>query len=190
MKLLLLRCPKCSEALKPAADEVVTVCSNCFQATELSAAGLKPLTIQYAKPTKEKAVAQWFPFWVFTGSVNLLNRENQIHYPGVEQEARTMWKNIRRFLVPAWGLGLTDVYDISEELLNKQPSLTAVPRPKNTQLAPVKWAAGDAQKLLDFVVVSAEAERIDFLKTIKFDIHIEKTELWGIPANAQKEFLI
>lgn len=189
MKLLLLRCPKCSEPLKPAGDEVLAVCHNCFEATELSAAGLKPLTIQYAKPT-EKKVTSWLPVWVFSGWVNLLRRENQIHYPGMEEEAKAMWKTVRYFLVPAWGEEFPEVYHISQEWLEEQPTLKAIPRPENIQLAPVKWAAADAQKLLDFVVVSTEAERIDFLKTIQFDIHIEQTALWAIPADANRKFLI
>lgn len=190
MKLLLLRCPKCSEPLKPAGEEVVTVCSNCFEATELSAAGLKPVTIQYAQPSKKQSAASWLPVWVFSGWVNLLHRENQIHYPGMEEEAQTMWKNTHRFFVPAWGVEFPEVYHISQDWLEEQPTLKAIPRPKNAQLAPVKWAAADAQKLLDFVVVSTEAERIDFLKTIQFDIHIEQTALWAIPADANQQFLI
>lgn len=189
MKLLLLRCPKCSEALKPAADEVVAVCGNCFEATELSAAGLQPLTIHYAQPTQEK-VAQWFPVWVFTGWVNLLSRESQSRHKAAEAEAKKTWEGQRRFFVPAWETEFHKVYNLSQEWLQKQPTLTAVSRPKDAQLAPVKWAAGDAQKLLDFVVLSTEANRPDYLKTIQFDIHIEQTELWGIPANTQKKFLI
>jgi len=55
-----------------------------------------------------------------------------------------------------------------------------VPRPSGVRLTPVVVSAEDARKLLEFLVLSLEAGRDDWLKTLDFQIEVGAPELWAL----------
>ncbi len=180
MKLLLLRCPQCNQALSPGQDDWVIQCPNCHQAVSLDENGLNILPVQYVTPIQPKAEA-WLPFWVFRGQVTIQLRETQ-GGRSADDEARQFWQKAQRIYVPAWACELAEARDLARRLLEKQPLLMAVSPPEGATFAPVALMPDDARKLLDLVIVSMEANRRDWLENLKYAVRLDEQALWLLPA--------
>jgi hypothetical protein len=66
------------------------------------------------------------------------------------------------------------------QLLKQPPVLNAIPRSSGVHLTPVVVSAEDARKMLEFLVLSLEAGRDDWLKTLDFQIETGLPELWAM----------
>ena len=67
-------------------------------------------------------------------------------------------------------------------MLKQPPVLNAIPRPSGAKLTPAVVSAEDARKMLEFLILSLEAGRDDWLKTLDFQIEAGLPELWAIAA--------
>lgn len=184
MKLLLLRCPQCQSPLEPAQWDVVVGCRHCFTAVELDEAGLRPINVSYAAMKGVKA-EQWMPFWVFNGRVHIQKRDTQGGGGSAQKDAEKLWSVSRRLYVPAWDLPMPTAREMGQKFTLEQTPLSAISRPSDAQLVAVTVTAEDALKLLEFVVLSIEAQRKDWLKNLQFKISATSTELWALPAKRQ-----
>ncbi len=180
MKLLALRCPSCTQPLAPGAEDVVMMCGNCGTAVSMDEAGLQPVAVNFAAP-KQEQVGAWLPFWVYNGRVSLQKRESQGGYQ--TKQAEQFWQEPHRFLVPAWELSVRDAREMGSNLLKNPPVLQAVPRPQTAVFTPATVTAEDARKLMEFIVLTIEAERSDWLKELQFTLQTDPAELWAIPAD-------
>ncbi len=179
MTLIVVRCPSCGNTLTPGDDDLVVGCGQCGAALHLADEGLRPIEIQYAGTNLAKA-GTWRPWWIFRGSVNLIKRETQ--GGNRSDEARQFWAQPRVIGVPAWELSIAAVKQAGVQLLKQPPVLNAIPRPSGVRLTPVVVSAEDARKLLEFLVLSLEAGRDDWLKTLDFQIDVGAPELWAMAA--------
>jgi hypothetical protein len=179
MTLIVVRCPACGNTLTPGDDDLVVACAQCGAALHLADEGPRPIEIQYAQTNLAKATT-WRPWWIFTGRVNLIKRETQ--GGNRSDEARQFWAQPRVMAVPAWELSIAAVKQAGVQLLQRPPQLTATSRPSGTRLTPVVVSAEDARKMLEFLVLSLEAGRDDWLKTVDFQIDVSAPELWAIAA--------
>lgn len=182
MKLILLRCPNCSEPLNPDNDDVVIACPNCLTPVAIAVNGPQEMTVRFVVPVN-KAVSgsRWFPFWVFEGHVHILRRETQGGSRSGRKESEKLWGSSRRLYVPAWELDLHNAQEVGSQLIQKQPDIQFVNHPENAQLISVTVTPTDARKLLEFVILAVEARRRDWLKDLEFDLEINDPELWGMP---------
>ena len=180
MKLLLLRCPKCNEALTPGNDDVVVQCANCRAAVAIDDSGPRLLAAQYVAPTRP-AVETWLPFWVYRGKVTIRARKTQ-GGRSAEKDALAFWDQSRRVYIPAWAWELADARDLIRQLLEKQPFLEAITPPDGAAFAPAVLRPEDGRKLLELVIVSIEAARNDWLESLDYDLRLESEALWLLPA--------
>jgi hypothetical protein len=180
MKLLLLRCPDCQEPLSPEPEAVVVGCKGCFTAVSLTDTGLSPIDIQYA--AAQDVVEEWVPFWLFNGRVHITQRETQGSNRGAQKDSEEFWGVPRRLYVPAWNLSMPAAREMGQTFVKQQTNLIAVPRPQNARLVDATVTPEDALKLLEFVVISIEAERKDWLKKFNFHLEVGEPELWALPA--------
>jgi uncharacterized protein YbaR (Trm112 family) len=185
MKLLLLRCPKCNQALAPGQDDQVVQCPNCRVAVAISEGGLTLLSAQYVRPTVENPPF-WLPFWVYRGKVTIKERKTQ-GGRSAEKDAQTYWAQPRRVYIPAWSCDLIEARDLVEDLLEKQPTMEAIIPPEGAAFEPAVVTPHDARKLLELVIVSIEAERSDYMETFDFDLRLESEALWLLPAKREKD---
>jgi uncharacterized protein YbaR (Trm112 family) len=185
MKLLLLRCPKCNQALAPGQDDQVVQCPNCRVAVAISEGGLTLLSAQYVRPTIENPPF-WLPFWVYRGKVTIKERKTQ-GGRSAEKDAQTYWAQPRRVYIPAWSCDLIEARDLVEDLLEKQPVMEAIIPPEGAAFEPAVVTPIDARKLLELVIVSIEAERSDYMETFDFDLRLESEALWLLPAQREKD---
>jgi hypothetical protein len=177
MTLLVVRCPACGNALAPGDDDLVIVCPQCGAGLHLADEGLQPIEIQYAQTGQVKA-GTWRPWWIFRGRVNLIKRDTQ--GGNRSDEARQFWAQPRVLGVPAWELSIAAVKQAGVQMLQRPPQLTAITRPTGVRLPPVVISAEDARKMLEFLVLSLEAGRDDWLKTLDFQIEVGAPELWAL----------
>ena len=179
MTLLVVHCPACGNALAPGDDDLVVVCAQCGAGLHLADEGLQPIEIQYAQTSLAKA-GTWRPWWIFRGNVKLIRRETQ--GGNRSDEARRFWAQPCVMGVPAWELSIAAVKQAGVQMLKQPPVLNAIPRPSGVRLTPVVVPAEDARKMLEFLVLSLEAGRDDWLKTLDFQIDVDAPELWAIAA--------
>ena len=182
MKLLALRCPQCGQRLEPQHNEaVVMVCSQCFTAVTMHQTGLQPIDVHYAAPSNDQ-VDGWLPFWLFHGRVNIQRRESQGSSKGADKEAAQLWQRVQRLYAPAWSQPAAQARDLGRNLLQAQPLFQTIPRPDEALLTEAVIAPEDSLKLLDFIILTIEAERKDMLRDLKFQIEAGVPALWAIPA--------
>ncbi|MFN2189678.1 MAG: hypothetical protein ACK2T3_13015 [Candidatus Promineifilaceae bacterium] len=185
MKLILLQCPNCSQALKPDNDDIVIACPNCHLAVHLGAAGLSITNIQYAVPTSRKGGDQsvWVPFWVFQGQIHIRKRDTQGRRSNTSDSFKT-WEAVRRFFVPAWDVSVHTAQDLGTKLTLRQPDLQQISPPAPVNLIPVSVADEDALKMVEFIVLAIEARRKDWLKSLDFDVEVGEPVLFALPKGA------
>jgi hypothetical protein len=176
MKLIMLRCPSCSQELTPGEEDLIVLCAQCGAAIEFAEDGLHPIDIRYAASGSKKT--EWRPWWVFNGQVSLVRRETQSG--NQRDEALRFWEKVTRLYVPAWELSLQAVREAGLAQLKAQPPLQAMPRPAGARCAPVVVSASDARQLLDYLVLTVEAGRKDWLKDLQFTVEVGLPELWAL----------
>ena len=179
MKLLLLRCPVCQNGLEPADEDVVVVCRQCHTPLSLGEQGIAPFELFYAQPKGEHGA--WLPFWLFEGRVRMTTRQTQGGGKSAAKDAEQMWSVPRRLFVPAWDCPVPQARQIGRQMIENQVMLTAVERPPQAEMTSAVLSPDDARKLLDFIILTIEAERSDWLKDIRFALEAPPPTLWAIP---------
>lgn len=179
MTLIVVRCPACGNPLSPDDNDLVIACPQCGAGLNLADDGPQPIEIQYARSNLTK-VNTWRPWWIFKGSVNLFRRETQ--GGNRSEEARRFWAQPRIMAVPAWELSISAVKQAGIQMLQHPPTLSAIPRPSGAKLTPAVVSAEDARKMLEFLILTLEASRDDWLKTLDFTIEAGLPELWAMAA--------
>ena len=184
MKLLALRCPTCSQSLKPQNQEVVVLrCVNCDTAVSIQDTGLETILINFATPAIEpEKIDAWVPLWIFEGRVNITSRQTQGRNSQAQQDSQQLWGYPRRLYVPAWELSTENACELGGEMVQRQPAFQNGAPPTQTPLVEAVVTPDDALKLLEFVVFNVEAARKDWLKDLRFTIETTEPQLWAIPA--------
>jgi hypothetical protein len=190
MKLLLLRCPQCQSPLEPEQLDVIVGCRHCFTAIAIDEKGLRLHNVHYAASQFDKrrdpdVTEQWVPFWVFNGRVQISKRDTQGGSGSAQRDAEQFWDVPRRLYVPAWELPMPTARDIGQKFTQEQTRLQAVPQPPGAHLIAATVTPDDALKLMEFIVLSIEAQRKDWLKNLTFHISADAPELWALPAQLQ-----
>jgi hypothetical protein len=177
MTLIVVRCPACSNPLAPDDNDLVIACGQCGAGLHLADDGPQPIEIQYARSNLSR-VNVWRPWWIFTGRVNLIRRETQ--GGNRSEDARRFWAQPRVMSVPAWDLSLSAIRQTGIQMLQQPPALNVMPRPSGAKLTPAVVSAEDARKMLEFLILTLEAGRDDWLKTLDFTIEAGPPQLWAM----------
>jgi hypothetical protein len=185
MKLLALRCPECSQPLKPENDHIVVTCELCRAAVHIGDDGLSLVSVQYARPRSEAGVTRWLPFWVFHGRVQVKRRLTASGGRSRQEEMARLWGEPRYLYVPAWELSPRTVRDTGSKMIQSQPAYQAIARPADAHLTPVILTTQDALKMLEFIVLTIEAGRRDWLEHLEFRLEVGEPVLWALPADDQ-----
>jgi hypothetical protein len=194
MQLLALKCPTCGQKLTPQSNETVVVsCMNCLTAVSLHQAAITAIPIQYAAPTARGEVETWLPMWVYNGRVALTRRQSQSGSKGADKEAQALWGGVQRLYAPAWQEPVSQAREIGSQFILKQPALQATTPEAGMTLRDATITQEDGLKLLDFIVLTIEANRKDWLKDLQFEIQTSGSELWAVPVRQKRgvwEFLV
>lgn len=183
MKLIPLRCPRCSHPLPARQQDRVVACTHCPAHVALEENGLREIQVRYAQPKHlpETGVV-WMPYWVLRGTVTLGERSLQLSLWEATDQAQAMWAVPRTFYVPAAELPLARVQYHGYTLLMQQPTLTALASPPaGARMEPAVSNAEDATSLAEYLVLSVEVKRDDMLQRIAFEISFDQAALWAIP---------
>lgn len=184
MKLLALMCPSCGAPLKAEDEDIVIMCRTCQSASHITDDGLTLHRVRFLEPEANSQPTHWLPVWTYLGRVNL-QRERQGGSRSAEREAEQFWSEPRRLFVPAWNLSPLAASRIGQELVEQQPVYHPIDAPPDAYMSPVTFPLEDASKLLELIVISMEAERRDYLKTINVYFDLGDPALWAIPGRGQ-----
>ena len=182
MKLLALTCPDCTEHLSPGNDDLVTLCPRCQRSYYLDDRGLMSIKIQFALAGKQAPNDSWVPFWLFNGKVTLRERQTQGGGSSSGRAAEELWSQTRQFYIPAWDLPLEQAKGIGARLVESQPQLQLIEQPEQVKLIPAILPPDGALKMIDFIVLTIEARRKDWLKKLDFHVQADKPRLFALPA--------
>jgi len=185
MKLLALRCPECNRPLKPENDHIVVACESCHAAVQIGDEGVSSVPVQYARPSSEAMVTRWLPFWVFHGRVSVKQRHTAYGGGSGQEEMARLWGEPRHLYVPAWELPLRTVRDTGSKMIQRQPVYQAIAQPADAHLTPVILTTEDALKMLEFIILTIEARRPDWLERLDFHLEVSEPVLWALPADDQ-----
>ncbi len=180
MKLLALRCPQCDTWLQPQQLDVVLPCPTCRTAVFLQETGLTTISATHVAPQHESANV-WLPFWRFQGRVHIERRDTQGGNRASQQEAAELWGVPRHFLVPAWELPASRAREMGSRLVSRQPLFTPYDPPEPPVFHAATILPEDAQKLLELIILTIEAQRSDWLKNLQFRLELTPPELWLLP---------
>lgn len=185
MKLIALRCPQCGQNLEPKHNEVVvTGCKQCHTAVQISQNGLRIIAVSYAAPAADRVDA-WLPFWLFDGRVNMQRRQSQGRSKGADKDAAHLWGAPRRLYAPAWNTRASQARQIGSRLVQQQIQFQPIEQPPDALITEAIITPEDALKLLDFIVLTIEANRKDDLKEISYQIEAGQPQLWAVPAQGK-----
>ena len=182
IRLVPLVCVKCQSPIPALPSEVAWVCQQCGQGLVIN---LNPgggpgetaacaLDVFFSKDISPGARGR--PFWVTRARVTFTERTT---YKGDEgRAAQEYWSVPRLFYIPAWESTLDEIIATGVMLIKNSPVMSAGGR---APFSPVVTPPGDVRALAEFIVVSIEAERRDYLKTIRFNLEYETPQLWVLP---------
>lgn len=176
VSLVPLQCVKCQAPIRANVDEVAWVCEQCGQGLLLASTPSGNISTAKIEVFFSSAVQQGkpgYPFWVTSGTVNITRRDT---YRGNEgKAAQAFWSAPRLFYVAAWAASLDDLVGTGVRRLYEP-----VPMQAGSQVPflPVVTLPSDLRPLCEFMVMSVEAARSDYLKHVEFDIKLLTPQLW------------
>lgn len=182
IRLVPIACVKCRAPLPAQPDEVAWVCEQCGQGLLLDASpapgpnesATRVLDVFFSSAVKPGQKGR--PFWVARGQVALTARQT---YQGDEgRAAREFWAAPRLFYIPAWETTLDEIVSMGVSFIRSPQRLDPGAR---VPFLPVVTAPGDVRALVEFMIVSIEADRRDALKTVNFDLKLDPLQLWVLP---------
>ncbi len=182
IRLVPLQCMKCHAPVPAQPDELAWVCEQCGQGLLLEASpapgpnesATRALDVFFSNAIQPGQKGR--PFWVASGQVTLTERQT---YKGDEgRAAREFWGAPHLFYVPAWETSLDEVISMGVSLLLHPQRLEPG---SHTPFLPVVTAPADVRALVEFMVISIEADRRDALKTVLYDLKLEPLQLWILP---------
>lgn len=184
MKLLLLRCPTCQAPLRPENDDVIVSCETCLATVSIGEDGVNVVEdVQYAQPGGRGTPQVWLPMWVYYGRVNITSRKTQGSNKRALKESQAFWGEPRTLYVPAWDMSIPEARELGSELVVNQMPLRALAERPQAPLVAANISFEDARKLLEFVVLTIEAKRKDWMRSLEFSIETPPPTLWGVPAS-------
>lgn len=186
MKLVLLRCPNCTEPLKPGNDDVVVSCTHCYTPVAIAVNGAVKMPVKFAVPAESQVKSKrWMPFWRIEGQARISKRETQ---GGRSQNDKAMqfWSTSRNFFVPAWELDPRIAQDVGSRLVQNPITLVTIEQPTSALIQTAVVTPNDAKKLIEFIVLAVEARRKDWLRDLNFDLETKEAELWAIPEDTYR----
>ncbi len=186
MKLVLLRCPNCSEPLKPGNDDVVLSCTNCYTPVAIAVNGAVKMPVKFAIPGGYQVTSKrWMPFWRFDGQARISRRETQGGRSQTDK-AKQFWSTSRTFFVPAWELDPRIAQDVGSRLVQNPLPFVVIDQPASALIETAVVTPNDAKKLIEFIVLAVEARRKDWLQDLAFELETNEAEMWAVPEDAYR----
>ncbi len=182
IRLIPLVCIKCQAPIPAAPAEVAWVCEQCGQGLQINLiagsgdneTAASALDVFFSKDIQLGSRGR--PYWVTRARVTITERTT---YKGDEgRAAQEYWSVPRLFYIPAWETTLDEIIAVGGMLLKQSPAMVSGAR---MPFLPVVTPPGDIRALAEFIIVSVEAERRDYLKTIRFNLEFETPQLWVLP---------
>ncbi len=185
LRLVALKCRKCSSLLDADPKDVVYYCNNCGTGYELinEKDELVALDIDFALPKKAvDAEAEYYPFWVFNADIKINERDASGTLSSVVDFIKGKItggpKPIEKFYVPGFETPMENIKKLGLEFTRNQPDFDIL---KKDKLKGCIYSSRDAGKIADFIFLSMEAEKPDMLKGISYDLGLSSPKVIGIP---------
>jgi hypothetical protein len=182
VELVALKCLNCGTLIEAEEEEVAWVCQQCGQGLRLDAqSNLAALVVHWAAlpAGRQTAGLRWLPFWVFSGSVHFSLR-SAFH---ATRQPDPLWNAPRHFFVPAFPYSLESTERLGADLTRRQPQLTA--GQPQSPVSQCTLFAEDAREVVEFVVLTIEADQKDKLRQVSFQLELAEPELWVLPFTEQ-----
>lgn len=165
LRLIALDCPACGSAMEGDRSDVIFFCSHCGSGALLGDELLEIVESTALMPAPGRHARVWKPAWVLEAEVQVSDRRLASGRPS------TGWHGERTFVVPAFGLALTDLVLLARALSEAAGSVGEVPR------EPIRGgtlAFADAVTLVRHLVIGDEVRKPDMLAAVEVEL-VERT---------------
>jgi hypothetical protein len=173
LRLVPLRCAKCSGALTASGAAAVLLCGACGAGFEVHEDGtLAPIAVSFARyaPASE----QFHPFWTFEARLRLRAREsNRARSDGLA--SRFQERGSLRFYCAAFASDIENKGKWSLHLTSEQPALQPISPQKD--VAPIAFSQAEARLLASDLFVTSELQLPDMVRVLDFDLELKDPRL-------------
>jgi hypothetical protein len=179
IRLISLKCPKCSQPVSGEKHSIVLYCSACGGGFEIiDFQDLSEIPVYFAR--KNKAETQFLPFWAFDASLQLGKREAKGGFFSNPEGLIHHFENhgALRFYIAAFSRDLDEKKPLGLQLTYEQPQLEYL-HPQKT-LPMVEISRQDAMKVADYLLISSETEQKDTLRSIQYQLQLQNPMLIAI----------
>jgi hypothetical protein len=175
VQLIAMFCTRCNSPVQAKPDEVAWVCPQCQQGLLVSDEhGVVALDIHYSADIPQGKSGK--PYWVAQGQVALERRT----FSGNEISAmQSFWQSPHLFFVPASAMPLEQLIQVSTGFLRQPPRLQAG---GIAPFQPITLLPADVKPIVEFTILTIEAERKDQLRELVFNLQLGEPELWVLPS--------
>lgn len=157
------------------------LCPQCKTAVFFSDQGLQAIPVTYGAPEAGASAAEWYPFWLLPARVEITSRSVQSGNRTDAEMAQRFWAEQRPMFVPAWDLPARAARELGSRMLHEKPAYRAIDRPESAGMHVATIDPDDARKLLEFIIVTVEANRRDWLRDLQFQVEVGTPQLWALP---------
>ncbi len=172
LHLVALDCPSCGSALAGDGLDTIFFCQHCGGGAVLADGGLEVVEGVALVPAGGRSAQHWRPGWLVEADLVVADRLRAGGHrtPG--------WQDRRTFVIPAFGMPLSDLTRLVRAFAAAAPPLREVPR------EPIRGgslAVEDAVTLVRHVVIGDEVRRSDMLASVQVDVDVVAKRLVALP---------
>jgi hypothetical protein len=178
IRLISLKCTKCSQPLDASMDTVVLYCSGCGSAYEVLQDQTSSVPVYFARYGKEASAFR--SFWAFNATLSGIKREAK---GGFFKSPKGLMHRFEerqglRFYVSAERNDLNSEDPLALQLTRDQPELEFL---QFQQVLPrVEISQEDARKIADFLLITSEAKQGDTLRRLEYQLNLTEAMLIAI----------
>ncbi len=182
--LVPLACPKCGDAIDAETADVVYYCAACRNGYRYvgGQAPLQAVDVAFVA-VPGKVVECHLPFWLLPASFRILARSTsggsdllRSFFGGAEPAPGAASEGA--FVIPAFDLPLGSLVALAQRYTQALPALG---ERLGERLRGGRLTVEDAQKLAEYVLIAAEAQKPDTLTGLRYELHFGPPRLLGVP---------
>lgn len=182
--LVPLDCPTCGAAVVAAGEDVVFYCTACRNGYRYRdrEPHLERLEVGFIAAANV-AASRYLPFWAIEARLEIRNRRAGRDLSGLIQGlfaggATKPAGGKHEFVIPAFEADLDSIVELARRYTRELPRLD---ERLGERLTGGCYGVEDAQRMAHFVVIAAEVDRPDTLRTLDYDIEFGAARLLGVP---------
>lgn len=181
MRLITVRCPKCSQVVIPPKgreNDEINVCSYCHIAFIIRDGKPIELNREIGKfEVSSEGQKVYLPFWIVRSNIKILREVNLKMFGSRDRRMEGTYD----LYVLATEHSLDYVKKLSQTMTLYGPKISRVNEFETERIYPVKLTAEDAKKVAEFLFITYEGEKPGILQQLEYVFKVEGVRIFYAP---------